>query len=300
MFTNVPSPLPDECLRGYGFRVHASNASDILTANQLLPELSKASGLSTTYLVTNHGYLSYARFAHSTYGYLDTRTHPDFISNKNISNCKTLVPTARFCPHCIKADIDKYGTSYWHRIHHLPGVDHCIKHDVSLINANSKDGYKCQPMTSSIIASAIPENRLTLYFNSEYIKKFSYLSASTLEMGLSFEYFIIRNALINQYTKLEKSRYLNLSKLAYSKFPPFWLNMLFYGIVSDEIPSDPSRVYEALKKYSSIKSTKYYLIMMALLWNDPQEALRECLLAYYSRPLEDGKMYFVRNKINMS
>ncbi len=296
MYTNVPAPLPDECLRGYGFRVNATNAKDLLTANQLLPELSKVSGLSIPYLVTNHSHLAYTRFAHSTYGYLDFKNHLDLISNKNISNGKTPVPTARYCQNCTNEDLDLYGLSYWHRIHHLPGVDHCIKHEVSLINANSHHGYTCQPFTSSMIKPAIPTTRLASYFKSEHIKKFSYLSAATLEMGLSFEYFVIRNALINRYKKLKKGPYFLLPKLAYAKFPPFWLNELFYGIDSNKKPSNSDKIFEALKNRSEIKSTKDYLILMTLFWSDPREAIRDCLLTYSLRPLEDGRIYFMQNK----
>ncbi len=32
------------------------------------------------------------------------------------------------CPECIANDIAIYGTPYWHRAHHLPGVDICVFH----------------------------------------------------------------------------------------------------------------------------------------------------------------------------
>lgn len=298
MFTNVPSPLPDECLRGYGFRINASNARDLSTASQLLPDLSEASGLSISHLVTNHSHLAYARFAHSAYGYLDIKTHPDLNSNRNICNGTLPVRTARFCPDCINEDLDLHGISYWHRVHHLPGVDHCIKHGVSLINAKPHDCYTSQPSTSTIIDPVIPKNRLTSYFNSEHIKKFSYLSAETIRMGLSFEHFIIRNALIHRYEKLKKGPYFNLPKLAYSKFPAFWLNQVFFGVNSNRRPSNSDKIFEAMNNNSNIKTTKSYLISMALFWNDPKEALRECLSSYYSKPLEDGRIYFMQNKYN--
>lgn len=34
----------------------------------------------------------------------------------------------RFCPDCAKVDARKYGLSYWHRIHNLPGVVVCRVH----------------------------------------------------------------------------------------------------------------------------------------------------------------------------
>jgi len=296
MYVNIPAPLPDECLRGYGFRVYASNANDLLTANQLLPTLSNACGLSLPHLVTSHTHLAYARFAHFSYGYLDLNNHPDLVSNRNIRSGKTPINNARYCPDCKNEDLDLHGLSYWHRIHHLPGVDHCIKHDASLIITNFDDDHTQQPSTASIVKTAIPKNRLASYFQSDHIKKFTHLSAATLEMGLSFEYFVIRNALINRYNKLKHGPYFDLAKIAYQKFPPFWLNKLFFEIDSNRIPPKPEKIFEALKNHSTIKPIKAYLILMALFWRDPREAIRECLLEYYSRPLDDGRLYFLKNK----
>lgn len=34
----------------------------------------------------------------------------------------------RFCPECVKADRIQYGQTYWHRVHHVPGVHICPRH----------------------------------------------------------------------------------------------------------------------------------------------------------------------------
>ena len=38
------------------------------------------------------------------------------------------VPTRRFCPLCVSSDLQAYGETYWHRLHHLPGVLTCTVH----------------------------------------------------------------------------------------------------------------------------------------------------------------------------
>jgi len=38
------------------------------------------------------------------------------------------------CPECLIKDIAIYGTPYWHRAHHLPGVDICVAHHKTLIS----------------------------------------------------------------------------------------------------------------------------------------------------------------------
>ncbi len=38
----------------------------------------------------------------------------------------------RFCPNCLKEDLQKYGEAYWHRLHQTPGVLVCPIHAVML------------------------------------------------------------------------------------------------------------------------------------------------------------------------
>ena len=41
----------------------------------------------------------------------------------------------RFCPECLQADLDKYGETYWHRLHQIQGVVFCSVHKVALRNS---------------------------------------------------------------------------------------------------------------------------------------------------------------------
>ncbi|WP_026074656.1 TnsD family Tn7-like transposition protein [Brevibacillus massiliensis] len=37
-------------------------------------------------------------------------------------------PTFRYCPLCFREDLERHGELYWHRMHHIPGWDICVKH----------------------------------------------------------------------------------------------------------------------------------------------------------------------------
>ena len=39
-----------------------------------------------------------------------------------------LTPYRRSCPQCVQDDLQRWGTSYWHRSHNVPGVLVCLKH----------------------------------------------------------------------------------------------------------------------------------------------------------------------------
>ena len=38
----------------------------------------------------------------------------------------------RYCPRCCSEDMDKFGESFWRRLHQIPGVLYCLKHETLL------------------------------------------------------------------------------------------------------------------------------------------------------------------------
>lgn len=38
----------------------------------------------------------------------------------------------RFCPACVKSDRERFGETYWHRLHQAPGVEVCSIHTIFL------------------------------------------------------------------------------------------------------------------------------------------------------------------------
>ena len=51
-----------------------------------------------------------------------------------VSFKETETLSLKFCPACAKEDMRKYGVSYWHRIHQVPGIEACPSHKVWLIH----------------------------------------------------------------------------------------------------------------------------------------------------------------------
>jgi len=43
----------------------------------------------------------------------------------------------RYCPDCVREDVDAYGETYWHRIHQLPAMVFCTKHQVRLCDSEA-------------------------------------------------------------------------------------------------------------------------------------------------------------------
>lgn len=52
------------------------------------------------------------------------------------------VAERRFCPLCVSSDLKIYGETYWHRIHHLPGVLTCTVHGCRVVTTTIPLGGK--------------------------------------------------------------------------------------------------------------------------------------------------------------
>lgn len=41
----------------------------------------------------------------------------------------------KFCPDCVRQDIGSFGETYWHRMHQVPGIFICLRHNCLLIES---------------------------------------------------------------------------------------------------------------------------------------------------------------------
>lgn len=51
----------------------------------------------------------------------------------------------RYCPHCTKEDREKYGETFWHRVHQVPRIKVCPKHRCFLENSDIVISSKASP-----------------------------------------------------------------------------------------------------------------------------------------------------------
>lgn len=62
----------------------------------------------------------------------------------------------RYCPMCAEADREKYGESYWHRVHQMQGIDICPLHKCYLMDSDVIISGKTSP-TLVAAETVIPE-----------------------------------------------------------------------------------------------------------------------------------------------
>lgn len=72
----------------------------------------------------------------------------------------------RYCPSCAIDDLNLYGELYWHRIHQVPGVLICTKHEELLANStirvkslNKREYFPASEETCRLVRCIIPYNK---------------------------------------------------------------------------------------------------------------------------------------------
>ncbi|MFM0350689.1 TniQ family protein [Paraburkholderia sp. RL17-347-BIC-D] len=90
----------------------------------------------------------------------------------------------RFCPQCLREDLQQHGESYWHRSHVLPGVYTCTNHRLPLRGTTIHLGW-CEPVR----AQACPSDNLGIEMNlplsRHLLEAVASYSKEALEGGLS-------------------------------------------------------------------------------------------------------------------
>lgn len=87
----------------------------------------------------------------------ERRTEAYFALLNTDGNYRNLLPIPkakrqrflRYCPMCVNRDRDKYGKTYWHRIHQMQGIDICPIHFCVLQNTDIAIGSTTSPRFSA-------------------------------------------------------------------------------------------------------------------------------------------------------
>lgn len=174
-----PSPYPDELLYSILARYHlrsgnisfkatmedafgTKNATAIIelpsNLNALISNLPLNAEYTADYLIDNHTLFSfYAAFlppkrSKSVRNSMMKRNGKGIYGKTGIMASSVVSNQFfRFCPLCNEEDKERYGELYWHRIHQIPGVLVCPKHQVILSDSKVPlKGYnKHQYVTAS-------------------------------------------------------------------------------------------------------------------------------------------------------
>lgn len=83
----------------------------------------------------------------------------------------------KYCPECARENVRRFGVSYWHRSHHIFGVNVCSIHCMALLEieptGRSRISHRLLPPTDRESAPSTPENALFAEFACEKLMSLS-------------------------------------------------------------------------------------------------------------------------------
>ena len=278
MLTNVPVPLPDECLQSYGFRLFQTNQREITTLRSLAKHSCEASGKSIFQLLRHHGPYNYMHFIGELSHDFEGRFKSEIYIYWWVSSCTAFGKAAKYCPKCAQEDVDSHGISYWHRIHLLPGVNHCIRHASPLIVVDYRCLTTCQPAQAERISSqrnAVSPGELDAYMSSKVVHRFTLLSEMILNRAIHLPSASATSTFRKRFNEQRQGSLDDFMSRCVRDLPRGWMSQLLVGKIDKSTISQSVR--EHFNPYNKRYTTQIYLLLMAMLWDCPDEALNECI-----------------------
>lgn len=277
MLQCVPAPFPDEVGRGYAQRVWARSCERLTSANRLLTKLAEVTGLSELHLLRQHSHQGYMRMVSVAHAGLDMSCHADRWSNPVVLQMRLHSDKARFCPSCVSEDIDFHGIDYWRRAHQLPGVSVCTKHAAVLLEVSIDQLLRRSPSQCAEAVPALQDREVDDYMQNQLIQRFVTLSDMALQLTTPIAAAVIADVLSARKCAIGGVRRYGLAAMVRDAVPEGWLARHFPASVGRDKHDRVASIDDVLRSRHVAHATKSYLLAMAALWQNPDDAMRECL-----------------------
>ena len=92
--------------------------------------------------------------------------------------------TSRFCRKCIDDDIKRVSFCWWHREHHVPGVDVCVHHGIPLVCVRDREAMWQRPDT--YLTSPATFEELSPASNAAIVQRYQKFAIKLLERNEQF------------------------------------------------------------------------------------------------------------------
>lgn len=290
------SPLPEEMDRGYLGRVMRMNGYRKLEDfSHALKDLNQGKEVARgrswhdllcslvgmesedfsqrhTTLPLRRGITSY--FPDVAHGSADRPT----IMAKNTVSRK--YSAAFFCEQCAQADIAFHGMSYWRREHQTPGQLWCSKHSVPLSCTAEPDAMQNSPARSVAKAHPIPlaivQEAQENAFVQRYLELVSamYERSTPLAVGRIAPVLRDRAKLKGFHAYPGPVRSPLISDHICAVFPAKWLERVFPSLMQKSQGVALPQIDGALFMRKSSSSTVAYLLVLAVLFDSAEQAIK--------------------------
>lgn len=113
----------------------------------------------------------------------------------------------QYCPLCAEEDREKFGETYWHRLHQLRNICICPVHkcklEVTQVSAKSEKDYVFYP------AEQIVQQKTTIFENNEFLMDYACFVKGVFESSVDFEHDTPISAIL--YSGMIGTKYLSRS-----------------------------------------------------------------------------------------
>ena len=185
----------------------------------------------------------------------------------------------RYCPHCVIEQIDELGEAYWQRLHQVPGLDVCLRHDCSL-NIYTLDNLQRHQhefffLTSTACTAIKPVTIQSFYRDlNDYVVTLLNLDVMKSPSYQQWSAYYQSLAINNDLSRDNHIKHCEIKALITSRFPTKWLKSIGLDVDSEETNWTRAIFRKHRKSFTFIE---HYIINQALMprpW-DVEETLKD-------------------------
>lgn len=177
----------------------------------------------------------------------------------------------RFCPDCVKRDLDRHGVAYWRRMHLLPGVFWCSVHGTALVRPDIKTTFVQEPGLHLLAEDDLKFDEKRLCDVHPAIQRYVHLAMLTLRrchsVGTTTISARLKSLVFEAEMTASTSRLLN--DAVRNAYPDDWLKKTVPQRIgvgrSGRAASD---WYKMTVVWEKPRATERYLILAAALCSD--------------------------------
>lgn len=257
-----------------------------VSAAALLEEILAVLEMSVHDLVCLHSLAPVQKCVFS-YGY-GRAAPPNFCEKRYLRFAAFKQAVGRLCPDCVAEDLDYWGVSYWRRLHQLPEITWCLKHMRPLGLVTGAQASDISPDLAVKFAVEQTSGDLGVFLDSPTLQRYASIMVSLLENARSPIHYACAGKVIRDRARLKglqvgpskivrTPRYL--SDEAMEQIPTHWLQLHFPASAKKRKNEfSPWIDCTGHIRKTPARSAKFGLAL-ALLWDDPDEAVTEFLSA---------------------
>ncbi|NBD25635.1 TnsD family Tn7-like transposition protein [Paenibacillus glycinis] len=177
----------------------------------------------------------------------------------------------KYCPECVKEQLETFGQPYWKRSHQIVGALYCLKHEIPLqdtivLSSDHSLGYFC--LDEDVLSPVAPEIKFSdeiKKFNLQYIRESSYLletRVSRKDQSFIMDFYIDRLREKGFASKSGSIYRVELLKEFIGFFPKHYLEQMQSSI---DLSNETNWLYHFVRKNSKNKSPLRHLLLMQFL-----------------------------------